>query len=67
MKFRLVAYNPSTCKIRALGEFKLCKIKIKGIYRPESMQHDKQIETRHVLPQVKTERIYYINGLLRLT
>ena len=24
VKFRLVAYNPTSCKIRALGEFKLC-------------------------------------------
>ena len=36
-KFRLVTYNPSSCKIRALGEFKLCKVKIKGAYSPESL------------------------------
>ena len=46
VKFRLVAYNPSTCKIKALGEFKLCKTKIKGIYSPESSQHDKHVETK---------------------
>ena len=57
VKFRLVAYNPSSCKIRALGEFKLCKVKIKGIYSPESLQHDKHVETMHVLPQVKTENL----------
>ena len=58
VKFRLVAYNPSSCKIRALGEFKLCKVKIKeGIYSPESLQHDKHLETMHVLPQVKTEKL----------
>ena len=57
VKFRLVAYNPSSCKIRALGEFKLCKVKIKGVYSPESLQHDKHVETMHVLPQVKTEKL----------
>ena len=34
----------------ALGEFKLCKVKIKGVYSPESLQHDKHVETMHVLP-----------------
>ena len=29
VKFRLVAYNPSSCKIRALGEFKLLESKSK--------------------------------------
>ena len=53
----MVAYNPSSCKIRALGEFKLCKVKIKGIYSPESLQHDEHVETMHVLPQVKTENL----------
>ena len=57
VKFRLVAYNPSTCKIRALGEFKLCKVKIKGAYSPESLQHDKHVETMHVLAQVKAENL----------
>ena len=53
----MVAYNPSSCKIRALGEFELCKVKIKGIYSPESLQHEKHVETMHVLPQVKTESL----------
>ena len=57
VKFRLVAYNPSPCKIRALGEFKLCKVKIKGVYSPESLQHEKHVETMHVLPKVKTEKL----------
>ena len=57
VKFRLVAYNPSTCKIRALGEFKLCNVKIKGVYSLESLQHDKHVETMHVIPQVKTESL----------
>ena len=57
VKFRLVAYNPSTCEIRALEEFKLCKVKIKGAYSPESLQHDKHVETMHVLPQVKAENL----------
>ena len=57
VKFRLVAYNPSTCKIRALGEFKLCKAKIKGVCSPESLQHDKLVETMHVLPQGKPENL----------
>ena len=57
VKFRLVAYNPSSCKIRALGEFKLCKVKIKGVYSPESLQHEKHVETKHVLPQMKTEKL----------
>ena len=35
VKFRLVAYNPSTCKIRALGDFKLCRARIKGNYSPD--------------------------------
>ena len=57
VKFRLVAYNPSSCKIRALREFKLWKVKIKGIYSSESLQHEKHVETMHVLPQVKTESL----------
>ena len=57
VKFRLVAYNPSSCKIRVLGEFKLCKVKTKGIYSPESLQHYKHVETMHVLPQVKTKNL----------
>ena len=56
VKFRLVAYNPSSCKIRALGEFKLCKVKIKGTHSPESLQHDKHEEPMHVLPKMKTEK-----------
>ena len=28
------------------------KTKIKGIYSPESLQHDKHVQTMHVLPQV---------------
>ena len=32
-------------------------MKIKGIYSPESLQHDKHVETMHVLPQVKTENL----------
>ena len=59
VKFRLVAYNPSSCKIRALGEFKLCKVKIKGIYSPESLQHDGHVETVHVLPQVRAENLLH--------
>ena len=45
VKFRLVAYNPSTCKIRALGEFKLCKARIKGNYSPDSLpqQYEEQV------------------------
>ena len=42
VKFRLVAYNPSTCKIRALGEFKLCKARIKGNYSPDSLPHQNE-------------------------
>ena len=29
------------------------KTKIKGIYSPELLQHDKHVQTMHVLPQVK--------------
>ena len=48
VKFRLVAYNPSTCKIRALGDFKLCKARVKGNYSPDSLpQHGEQT---HDLP-----------------
>ena len=45
VKFRLVAYNPSTCKIRALGEFKLCRARIKGNYSPDSLpqQYEEQV------------------------
>ena len=28
------------------------KTKIKGIYSPESLHHDKHVQTMHVLPQV---------------
>ena len=33
------------------------KTKIKGIYSPESLQHDKHVKTVHVLSQVKPENL----------
>ena len=50
VKFRLVAYNPSTCKIRALGEFKLCKARIKGNYSPDSLPQQYEDKVHELKP-----------------
>ena len=50
VKFRLVAYNPSTCKIRALGEFKLCKARIKGNYSPDSLSQQYEDKVHELKP-----------------
>ena len=61
VKFRLVAYNPSSCKIRALGEFKLCRARVKGNYSPDSLPQ--QFEEVHELkpstpPDVQGWKLY---------
>ena len=50
VKFRLVAYNPSTCKIRALGEFRLCKARIKGNYSPDSLPQQYEDKVHELKP-----------------
>ena len=35
----------------------MCQVKIKGVYSPESLQHDEHVETMHELPQMKTEKL----------
>ena len=55
VKFRLVAYNPSTCKIRALGEFKLCRARIKGNYSPDSLPQPYEEQVHELKPTTPLE------------
>ena len=55
VKFRLVAYNPSTCKIRALGEFRLCRARIKGNYSPDSLPQHYEGQVHELKPTTPFE------------
>ena len=57
VKFRLVAYNPSTCKIRALGDFKICKARVKGNYSPDSLPQQYEDQVHELKPSTPSSDV----------